>query len=101
VSNQNSTSQYVACCELCKGNGIIPVRFINGARSMVQVTKAGFDETVAYKETGFVRCRCTRGERYQKNFGLFDHKFCVSQYPGGEEVAAEMGHEVKQQQIPF
>lgn len=83
-------SMRVAVCEMCKGNGIIPVRLRFGARAKVEVVKGGVAETVAYKETGWARCRCTKGERFQKNFNEFNHSYMVSQYPGGEEIAREV-----------
>lgn len=100
MSEQDPTSRRVTRCELCKGNGIIPVRLRFGARARVEVTKAGVDEVVGYKETGYAKCRCSRGERF-KQFTEFNHEYMVSQYPGGEEIASEVSADTRQQSIPF
>lgn len=93
------TSRKLLVCELCKGNGIIPVRLRFGARAKVEVVKQGVAETVAYSDFGYARCRCTRGERFQKNFTEFNHEYMVSRYPGGEEIAQQVSG--VQQEIPF
>lgn len=95
------TSQRVQRCELCKGNGIIPVRLRFGARARIEVIEGGHTKLVAYTDQSHARCRCSRGERFQKNFPEFNHEYMVSQYPGGEEIAAEVGAEPRQKTIPF
>lgn len=99
--SQDPTSRKVLVCELCKGNGIIPVRLRFGARARIEVIKGGHTELVAYTDKSHARCRCSRGERFQKNFAEFNHEYMVSQYPGGEEIAAEVDSAPRQKKIPF
>lgn len=89
TKHQDPTSQYVATCELCRGCGLIEVRLINGARARVEVHVGGRTEQRGYTDKTFVRCRCSRGERF-KQFPDFDHRYCVSLMPGGERIAEEV-----------
>lgn len=98
MSASEAQSRRMAVCEMCRGNGIIPVRTINGAVGRVIVTKEGVPHVVAVTDRAQVRCRCTKGERF-KQFPEFDHHYCVSLLPGGEAIAQEVGP--VQQEIPF
>lgn len=85
------TSKHVKVCELCKGNGIIAVIVLPPAKARIEVTKAGVEETVGYTDKSFVRCRCSRGDRF-KQFALFNHQHCVLDRPDGAKIHDEAVH---------